>query len=74
MDAEVMWWDMGPSSAEDASSAHGDVTKEAVCRLEGHSSHVNSVDLSPVGNMLATGGWLVRICELFLTSLNEFID
>jgi hypothetical protein len=29
-----------------------------------------------VGNMLATGGWdgLVRICELFLTCLNEFID
>jgi WD40 repeat protein len=75
-DGGVMWWDMGPSSAEDTSSAHGDVTKEAVCRLEGHSSPVHSVDLSPVGNMLATGGLdgLVRICELFLNCLDEFID
>jgi WD40 repeat protein len=63
----IMFWDLGLSSAEDSSSLHGEsstmntaaVTRdmEVVCRLErtggGNIVEVKSVDLSPVGNMLA---------------------
>jgi WD40 repeat protein len=36
--------------------------------LQGHKNSVISIDLSPVGNMLATGSgdWQARICEWFL--------
>jgi len=37
------------------------------CMLQGHRNSVISIDLSPAGNVLATGsgGWEARICELF---------
>jgi glucose repression regulatory protein TUP1 len=81
--SRVMWWDLEPSSAEDSSSSQGEastmtaaVTKrhrEAVCVLNGHQTDVLSIDLSPVGDMLATGGTGgVQICEFF-TSLNDLI-
>jgi WD40 repeat protein len=87
-DGGVMWWDLGLTLAEVSSSSHEEsssmstapVTKwdrEAVCRLEGHrpGSGLNSFELSPVGNMLATAGRDgLRICEFFLTCLNELID
>jgi glucose repression regulatory protein TUP1 len=74
-DRGVMWWDLGLSSTEDSSSGESStsgntsaVTKrdrEAVCMLQGHKNSVISIDLSPVGNMLATGSgdWQARICE-----------
>ncbi|KAJ2936488.1 hypothetical protein H1R20_g604, partial [Candolleomyces eurysporus] len=72
-DRGVMWWDLGLSSSEDSSSEESStssnttaVTKkdrEAVCVLQGHKNSVISIDLSPVGNMLATGSgdWQARI-------------
>jgi glucose repression regulatory protein TUP1 len=75
-DRGAMWWDLGLSLAEDSSTSHGEcstmspaiVTKrdrEAVCMLRGHSNTVIAVDLSPVDNMLATGGGdaQAKICE-----------
>ena len=80
----VMWWDMGLSSTEVSSSSHEESStmsttlewnREAVYRLEGHEYGVYLIDLSPVGNMLATGGGrLVRICEFPFTCFTEFID
>ena len=75
-DRGVMWWDLGLSGSEDSS---GDTStgrtqsvvakrdREAVCMLQGHKNSVISIDLSPVGNMLATGSgdWQARICECF---------
>ncbi|RXW13609.1 hypothetical protein EST38_g12249 [Candolleomyces aberdarensis] len=73
-DRGVMWWDLGLSSSEDSSSSGESsassntttVTKrdrEAVCVLQGHKNSVISIDLSPVGNLLATGSgdWQARI-------------
>ena len=36
------------------------------CMLQGHKNSVISIDLSPAGNVLATGSgdWQARICEL----------
>ncbi len=37
------------------------------CMLQGHKNSVISIDLSPAGNVLATGSgdWQARICEFF---------
>ena len=78
-----MWWDLDPSSAEDSWLLQGEAStmiaalterdREAVCVLDTHQTNVYSIDLSPVGNMLATGGTDgVRICQFF-TSMNDLI-
>ena len=70
-DRGVMWWELGTAAAaeekEDEKEALGGKDREAVCVLQGHKNIVISIDLSPVGNMLATGSgdWQARICEFF---------
>ncbi|KAF8155506.1 WD40-repeat-containing domain protein [Crassisporium funariophilum] len=41
------------------------------CMLQGHKNSVISIDLSPAGNILATGSgdWQARICTSFLLLL-----
>ena len=64
-DRAVMWWDLGSSYQDLEEGDKSKKEREAVCVLQGHKNSVISIDLSPVGNLLATGSgdWQARICE-----------
>jgi glucose repression regulatory protein TUP1 len=73
-DRGVMWWELGAAgetggdeNGGEREGLGGGKDREAVCVLQGHKNSVISIDLSPVGNMLATGSgdWQARICEWF---------
>ncbi|KAJ3497690.1 hypothetical protein NMY22_g19672 [Coprinellus aureogranulatus] len=91
-DRGVMWWEVpepkGDSSKSEGSAEGTSKEKEggasrkepedreAVCVLQGHKNSVISIDLSPVGNLLATGSgdWQARISDAFIRAVDRDVQ